>query len=391
MGQVIDVISDIVERAAKPSPACLDYSLRNLENHQVGFDGEHIAHNTLNKMGYKNPQVTRHRDPMDIITSKTAWEVKTLRYGGKAPARMFIKPNQKKAKLAWCKANGKNPKSMLIMINEVCEVFIRDGLGSFSPGSMKRVRFVKNWKEQIGHGRTERFYKPKAARHAKMKAAKIFDDSETQQMYKRNFEYYDANFTTKQLKHKISEDCHVILDYLDGWADDSLGNEALAMRLKAKVLETKSMYVVTARSRVSANILKRKVTALSEEEYLKARAITQAYYAKKKVSNVTLYRGVGGSTGKQLKKDIIAAKKRGKKFITIKEQSLSSYSPDREVANAFGTDVGGVVIKRKVPVKDVFIHDDVWSDVPFLGGAKYWDEHLVFGGSTKISLSDIYL
>lgn len=137
---------------------CLTKAENQFERHQAGFDGEHIGHNTLRRMGYKDSATTNHRASMDIVTGKTAWEVKTFHYGAKH-IQMGISAEQKAVKLAWCKANKKKAKSMLVLINDKSEVFIKDGLGKFRPGNMRKVRTIKNWREEVGHGRRERFYK----------------------------------------------------------------------------------------------------------------------------------------------------------------------------------------------------------------------------------------
>jgi hypothetical protein len=112
----------------------------------------------LAKKGYKNPVTTKHKDKFDIITDREAWEVKTV--GADAvDHKMSVKAKQKASKIAWAKENKKKPMSMLIIVNDYTEVYTKAGLGKFRPGGMKKVATYKNWREEIGHGRTTRLTK----------------------------------------------------------------------------------------------------------------------------------------------------------------------------------------------------------------------------------------
>lgn len=147
---------------------CLLRSKQDLERKQQGFDGEHIARDTLKKMGFKDVTITNYRDPMDVLTKRTAWEIKTYNYGSKK-RQMGIDAEQKKTKLDWCKTHKRKPKSMMILVNDKCEVFARDGLGKFRIGTMKRIRISDDWRSEIGHGRTERKYRKRKPKSKPMK------------------------------------------------------------------------------------------------------------------------------------------------------------------------------------------------------------------------------
>ena len=156
MGDVIDILEDLIEKINKkaPSSTCLASSLRQIEKHQMGFNGEHIGQSTLKKMKYKGVKTTRHKDPFDIITGNTAWEVKTLSHEAKH-IQMSVKPAQKASKLAWAEANNKRVKSMLVIVNDgKAEIFVKDGLGKFRPGGMKKVRTITDWRNEVGYGRS---------------------------------------------------------------------------------------------------------------------------------------------------------------------------------------------------------------------------------------------
>jgi len=118
----------------------------------MGRNGEHIAAEVLRKLGYKAVEITIHKHPFDVLTSRTAWEVKTHGYDS-AKQQMDVNTTQMKRKLAFAKKNRLKVKSVFININDKAEVFIRDGLGNFRRGAMKRVAVFDNWRNFPGYGR----------------------------------------------------------------------------------------------------------------------------------------------------------------------------------------------------------------------------------------------
>ncbi len=139
---------------------CLRKAQNQLEKHQMGFDGEHIAEATLKKMGYKDITLTRHKHNFDLLTSRDAFEVKTV--GIDAIHQMSVKAAQKLKKLTWAKKNGKRAKSMLIVVDGEASVYMKSGVGKFRPKGMKKVGTYKNWQKSVGRGRTERLVEGKA-------------------------------------------------------------------------------------------------------------------------------------------------------------------------------------------------------------------------------------
>ncbi len=134
---------------------CLRKAKNQLEKHQMGFDGEHIGEVVLKRLGYKNIVLTSHKSKFDILTAREAWEIKTV--GRDAlDKKMSIKAKQKVEKLAWAKKNKKSPKSMMVIVNDSAEVYVRDGLGKFRPGGMKKVVTYKDWRKEVGHGRSSK-------------------------------------------------------------------------------------------------------------------------------------------------------------------------------------------------------------------------------------------
>jgi len=137
--------------------ACLRKAENQLEKHQMGFDGEHIGEVTLrNVLNRKGVKLTSHKHEFDILTSREAWEVKTVGIDSKYH-QMSVKAKQKLEKTAWAKKAKKKPQSMLIVVNKSAEVYVRSGLGKFRTGGMKKIKTYKDWRKELGHGRTERW------------------------------------------------------------------------------------------------------------------------------------------------------------------------------------------------------------------------------------------
>lgn len=100
---------------------------------------------------------------------------------------------------------------------------------------------------------------------------------------------------------------------------------------------------------------------IKNEDYLKTRALHQAYMNKNNIKEVTLYRGVGGKTGVRLAKEI-------KRLdigstVTINQNSLVGYTSKQTVADSFGVMEGGVTLKIKVKSAGIVLHDDLWWDL----------------------------
>jgi hypothetical protein len=121
-----------------------DACLRKIANdqfakHQLGFKGEEIGKSVISKeLGEKGVKTTRHKAKFDVVTDKNAWEVKTVSSQAK-DIKMTVKKPQQIAKNKWAKENGKKAKSMLIVVNDMIDVYVRDGVGGFRPVNMEKV------------------------------------------------------------------------------------------------------------------------------------------------------------------------------------------------------------------------------------------------------------
>jgi hypothetical protein len=111
----------------------------NLARHQLGFRGEAIGKDVIKKeLGEKGVRTTRHKAKFDVVSDDTAWEVKAVSADAK-DIKMTVKTPQQKAKNKWARENGKKPKSMLIVVNDMIDVYVRDGVGGYRPSTMEHI------------------------------------------------------------------------------------------------------------------------------------------------------------------------------------------------------------------------------------------------------------
>jgi len=111
--------------------------------------------------------------------------------------------------------------------------------------------------------------------------------------------------------------------------------------------------------------LKDRIQRMGTKSYKKAitqlQALTDAKHAVIKSKTVTVYRGIGGRTGKTLKEQAKSLKKlKGDEgIVKIKQDALVSYTTDIEQAKRFGKN--GVVIKHEVAVDEIFFDTRIAS------------------------------
>ncbi len=371
---------------------CLRKAKNQLEKHQMGFDGEHIGEVVLRRLGYKGVKLTSHKSKFDILTAREAWEIKTV--GRDAlDKKMSIKAKQKVEKLAWAKKNRKSPKSMMVIVNDSAEVYVRDGLGKFRSGGMKKVATYKDWRKEVGHGRTTR------AVQGTKKQAYIFRDGNVQGVYESQMEIYskwEVDDFKKKFKMEVGPE---LTKSLDEWGASTNTVEAIALKFKSETLEA-----ITGKVRVSTLRLVRAEKArelakryIDNDDYVRLRALTQAYYKKTGKKTIKLWRGIDGNSGdvyrKQLQELWTKAEAQGtswKEFIeqtiTIKEDAVTGWTTDRVLAKSFGGGTNGILVEKTIDVKDILVSDDIWLKKETLIGEH---EFLVKGGTYEIKIGDI--
>lgn len=138
----------------------LSRSAQQKEWHQTGFNGQKIAKYVIEKkLGFKGVTYMKHKDPVDVSTSNTGWEVKTFDIRFADHIQMGVSATQKVRKEQWSKKNKKKLKSMLVLVNSVAEIYMKDGVGKFRPGGMKKVASIKDWRKTLGVSTRKRYTK----------------------------------------------------------------------------------------------------------------------------------------------------------------------------------------------------------------------------------------
>lgn len=385
-----------------PNKACLKKAKNQLEKHQMGFDGEHIGETTLKKLKYKNPTLTSHKHKFDILTDREAWEVKTV--GLDAEHKMSVKKGQKIKKLAWAKKHKKKVKSMMVIVNDMANVYVKNGLGEFRPGGMKKVATYKNWRKQVGHGRMERLVEGKpeiGVPKGKAPTGINFVNKKDQILYEKSLTKY-RGWTEKQFlsnfKKEFSERGFDDVGWaLSHWIQEQSTTDVVALKEVFRATEKGTRKFARARiakssaalgSRDFKRLLKSDIDRLAGEPYLKLRALNQAFLERKGIKKVTLYRGVDGKHGKKYARGL---KKSKADFITIAEDPLTGWTSNLRMADSFGRKEGGITLKMEVAADEIFLHDDFWKMVQKKPEV-YIKEHesIILGGSRKVPVKDIF-
>ncbi len=123
---------------------------------------------------------------------------------------------------------------------------------------------------------------------------------------------------------------------------------------------------------------------ISDADYLRLRAINQAYMEHVGVDEVTLYRGTDGKEGEKI---AAALRKTSHKKATLMDAPIAGYTPKKSVADDFGFDVDGVTVKRTVRRSDIIIHEDLLAGVT--RGFRYEREMMVSGGKLEHDIKDM--
>lgn len=175
------------------------------------------------------------------------------------------------------------------------------------------------------------------------------------------------------------------------WTRSAQGLPPSALKYKAQKLEKKKLQFFTRRNYTKSQIAELEA-GLSNEAYIRVRAMTQVYYDELGVKKVKLYRGTDGETGRRLAKDI-AKLPMDQEIVYIKETALVGYTDRVSIARDFGDHAGGIVVRREVDVDDIFLPDDIWHTFKKnVSGYEKEHEFIIFGSpETPVNISDIMM
>lgn len=225
------------------------------------------------------------------------------------------------------------------------------------------------------------------------KGAARFIDSKNQKLYDKyysEFMHDSKLLTTRQFRDKwdstMSDKMHTAVR---SWKLSPGKVPAVGLKMKAEKLEMGNLKTVikkgTKKSRLKEMIDAEK--AMSDDMYIKMRALGQSYFDKTGVRKITLYRGTDGKTGKKLAKQVEKMQKSGEKTTIIRDNALSGYTSDPQTADGFGPYRGGITVRVKFDSRDVLLPHDLWPESRFADEFEF----MCIGGNRTVNLKDISL
>jgi len=192
-------------------------------------------------------------------------------------------------------------------------------------------------------------------------------------------------------KNFIEEVGPDIMNSLSSWQGKTTTKEALGLKYKTYLMEKKTKICRVPRLE-SVEHIKEAAFKITDESYIKLRALTQAYYKKEGTNHVILYRGVDGDHGmnyaaycREMRKVHPDTAVFGELDVDIKEDVIVGYSTKKEEASKFGFRREGITVGKKIFVKDIVVSDSVWKKESCL----YEHEFIVVGGDMKLKMEQI--
>ncbi len=184
--------------------------------------------------------------------------------------------------------------------------------------------------------------------------SKLFAKQEHAKMFQEALDFYRAQSKKQLLKTwETSKKVEVVRQATEDWTASTRWGLPMSLKEKARSLEG-----LEPELRIKPGDktnYKEAAKEISDESYLHARAISQAYLEKTVPETVTLYRGVDGTAGRQMRQEITKGKAQYD-FIQIREEPAVGFTDKKTVAKAFGKDEGGITMKETINRFDILFH-----------------------------------
>jgi len=228
----------------------------------------------------------------------------------------------------------------------------------------------------------------------------MFRDATKQKDFEKYVKEYEKILTTGSMdKGKVAERARGLYRRdIDGtWMDSSASSwqgsthqpQAQLIKFKAEQIESrpiKTRITKMSSDQVASQWLR--AENLPDEPYIRARALSKAYYKATKQDKVKMYRGISGTHGRAYKAQIMELKRQypsledQKKIkVLIKEDSMVGYTTSRSKT----LDFGPTIVERFIDTEDILLSDRVWAK----GRFKSEFEHITIGGHYEVTLDKL--
>ncbi len=133
---------------------------------------------------------------------------------------------------------------------------------------------------------------------------------------------------------------------LDRWQNSTYKYEAMALKVKASSLENstkdaKIFWTNRFSSKGKVSDIEFLATRMKDDDYIKLRAMNQAYMKVRNMRSIKLYRGTDGRTGRVLVDKLIS---NPESEFTFEDANIAGYTKSKRIARSFGTQKGGLVV-----------------------------------------------
>ncbi len=207
-----------------------------------------------------------------------------------------------------------------------------------------------------------------------------FADPAHDAIFDEMYAYYRSQaLELEAIQREIREKCNHILDILGDWQGSTQGSAPSALKLKAELMEARDDLKFFARKGRDLDLdrLRMSANAISDEEYIRLRAIVNEYYDRIGKKSFTLWRGTGNRTGAMYRgmindmKDQYDKDEWKKIKVVLREPSLNGWSTRGGTAKSFGVNGGGITARTKVMLDDIFISDELWPKYRHIGETEF--------------------
>jgi hypothetical protein len=203
---------------------------------------------------------------------------------------------------------------------------------------------------------------------AAKKVKKKFKEATHEAAYNRYYrEFMKQDVTEDFAKRYLRSNAPNVMNALDSWQGTTQTKYPMALKLKCTKMfaDPDIAFFGSANSGMTPGKLASYLESISDEEVIKVRALTQAYYAQQKKKFVTIKRGTdGNNTGPKFRNIVNDAKAKtpkkdwAKTYVEISEPTLNGWTTSQSTASNFSGN--GILVDTKVPVEDIFLPDNLW-------------------------------
>lgn len=302
-------------------------------------------------------------EPVKVKTKYGTFDAHRTKLDNEADVVAFQGPNKKwyvvdlKTKKP-LDLKGQEPKSAQEALKSANSQVAKRGEGTESTSKPERTTARKQPTPRKDEGKakesptTDSSKKTsEASREPFPDGSKLFAKQEHAKMFQEALDSYRAQSKKQLLKTwETSEKVEVVRQATEDWTASTRWGLPMSLKEKARSLEG-----LEPELRIKPGDktnYKEAAKEISDAEYLHARAMSQAYLEKTVPETVTLYRGVDGTTGPQMRQTIIKENAQSD-LIQIREEPAVGFTDKKSIADSFGKDAGGITIKEAVARSDI--------------------------------------